>query len=54
VMLEVIEKDGSFRNLAGAGCFSESPGERPVTRFQRRGERLGHAIFDLDFERLPQ
>ena len=52
VMLEVVEQDGSFRNLAGPGRFSESPGERPSTRFQRRGERLGHAIFDLHFERL--
>jgi len=51
-MLEVIEADGGFRNLAGAGRFCDDPGERPVTRFQQRGERLGHTIFDLRFERV--
>ena len=50
-MLEVIEANGAFHNLAGSGRFCDDPGERPVTRFQQRGERLGHAIFDLRFER---
>ena len=52
-MLEVVEADSAFRNLAGSGRFCDDPGERPVTRFQQRGERLGHAIFDLRFERVP-
>ena len=52
-MLEVVEASGRFRNLAGAGRFAADPGERPVTRFQRRGERLGHSIHDLAFRRLP-
>jgi tRNA (guanine-N7-)-methyltransferase len=52
-MLEVVEADGAFRNLAGPGSFAAGPGERPVTRFQQRGERLGHSIYDLRFERLP-
>jgi tRNA (guanine-N7-)-methyltransferase len=51
-MLEVIEANGRFRNLAGVGRFCEDAGERPVTRFQQRGERLGHGIFDLRFERM--
>lgn len=40
-----------FVNLAGEGKFAPRPAERPVTKFQRRGEKLGHAIFDLVFER---
>ncbi len=50
-MMEVIEAHGGFLNLAGAGRYAADPGERPVTKFQRRGERLGHAIFDLQFRR---
>lgn len=52
-MLQVIEANRAFRNLAGPGRFSSGPGERPVSRFQQRGERLGHSIFDLHFERVP-
>lgn len=50
-MLVVVEADGGFRNLAGAGCFSPRPETRPVTRFEKRGERLGHGVWDLLFER---
>ncbi|MEL2255934.1 tRNA (guanosine(46)-N7)-methyltransferase TrmB, partial [Klebsiella pneumoniae] len=24
----------------------------PVTKFERRGERLGHGVWDLKFERI--
>ncbi len=50
-MLALIDAHGGFINLAGRGNFAPRPAERPVTKFQRRGERLGHAIFDLVFER---
>jgi tRNA (guanine-N7-)-methyltransferase len=51
-MMRVVEGHGAFRNRWGQGCYAPGPGERPVTRFQRRGERLGHEIHDLAFERL--
>lgn len=50
-MVSIIEAHGGFNNTAGVGNFAPRPGERPVTKFQRRGEKLGHAIFDLIFER---
>lgn len=50
-MLQVVEADARWRNQAGPGCYAVDAGERPQTRFQRRGERLGHAIFDLRFRR---
>ncbi|MGE5155096.1 MAG: tRNA (guanosine(46)-N7)-methyltransferase TrmB [Bdellovibrio bacteriovorus] len=51
-MLAVLESPGGpFVNLAGAGCFAERPPERPLTRFERRGERLGHRVRDLVFRR---
>jgi tRNA (guanine-N7-)-methyltransferase len=53
-MLEVLERAPSFRNCAGAGKYSEKPGYRPVTKFERRGRRLGHGVWDLLFERRNQ
>ena len=50
-MLEVLESQDDLVNLAGRGCFSPEVGERPVTRFARRGERLGHGAWDLIFEK---
>ncbi|RMS61244.1 hypothetical protein ALP65_03116 [Pseudomonas aeruginosa] len=34
------------------GRFVPRPQERPVTKFERRGERLGHGVWDLKFERV--
>ncbi len=50
-MLDVVEADGCFENLAGPGNTAPGPGDRPATRFERRGERLGHDIVDLRFRR---
>jgi tRNA (guanine-N7-)-methyltransferase len=41
-----------FRNLAGTGNFCSRPDWRPLTRFERRGLRLGHTVFDLAFTLL--
>lgn len=51
-MLSVLDAPASaFENLAGPGCYAERPAERPLTRFERRGERLGHQVHDLMFRR---
>jgi len=51
-MLEVLEAPGSpFTNTAGPGCFAQRPSTRPLTRFEARGERLGHQVHDLVFRR---
>jgi tRNA (guanine-N7-)-methyltransferase len=36
-------------NSSGEGNFSPRPEERPLTKFEQRGERLGHGIWDLLF-----
>jgi len=41
-----------FRNQAANGQYVERPEERPTTKFERRGERLGHGVWDLKFERI--
>ena len=46
-MLEVVESVPGWVNLAGTGCFSLRPESRPLTRFEQRGLRLGHGVWDL-------
>lgn len=50
-MLEVMAQVPGFKNQAGQGQYSEKPDYRPETKFERRGERLGHGVWDLLFER---
>lgn len=51
-MLATLEASAEiFENLAGRGAFSPRPPSRPLTRFEQRGERLGHRVFDLLFRR---
>ncbi len=52
-MLEVAGGSAAFRNVAGPGAYAPRPPERPETRFERRGRRLGHEVRDLLFQRLP-
>lgn len=49
-MLQVLSAAEGFENCAGVGRFA-TPGERPPTKFERRGQRLGHGVWDLVFER---
>ena len=46
-MLEIMEAELSLENIAGAGQYSERPVWRPETKFERRGIRLGHGVWDL-------
>ncbi|MBN0985983.1 tRNA (guanosine(46)-N7)-methyltransferase TrmB [Amphritea pacifica] len=50
-MMEVMSAAPGYRNVAGEGQYSPQPEWRPVTKFQKRGERLGHGVWDLMFER---
>lgn len=50
-MLEVTEKSTAFRNCAGAGNYSPRPDYRPTTKFELRGQRLGHGVWDILFQR---
>ena len=51
-MLTVMAQVPGFKNQAGQGKTSEKPDYRPETKFERRGERLGHGVWDLLFERI--
>ncbi|MDX1804091.1 MAG: tRNA (guanosine(46)-N7)-methyltransferase TrmB [Alcanivorax sp.] len=50
-MMDVMAGASGFINQAGAGQFSARPAWRPETKFERRGERLGHGVWDLLFEK---
>jgi len=50
-MLEVIGASPQFVNLAGEQGFMPRPEWRALTRFERRGQRLGHGVWDLSFAR---
>lgn len=52
-MLDVLGASAAFCNLSAGGNWAPRPEERAPTRFEKRGERLGHGVWDLAFRRLP-
>ena len=50
-MLEVMEAVPGMRNGEGAGNFWEHP-LRPDTKFENRGKRLGHGVWDLLYVKI--
>ncbi|HEY5101938.1 MAG TPA: tRNA (guanosine(46)-N7)-methyltransferase TrmB [Steroidobacteraceae bacterium] len=48
-MLEVLQAAPQLENLAAEARFVPRPEERARTRFEARGERLGHGVWDLAF-----
>jgi tRNA (guanine-N7-)-methyltransferase len=50
-MLEVLGGCALLENTAGDGGYVPRPESRQPTRFERRGERLGHGVWDLAFRR---
>jgi len=50
-MLAVLSGEPRLRNAAPDGEFVPRPDERSPTRFERRGERLGHRVWDMEFRR---
>lgn len=51
-MLEVMNAAPGYHNQAADGTYIPRPDERPITKFEKRGERLGHGVWDLKFERI--
>lgn len=50
-VLAVMAQVPGFRNSAGTARYTKRPNDRPPTKFEQRGERLGHVIRDLIFVR---
>lgn len=52
-MLVVLDAIPGLRNTAGPGAFASRPANRIPTRFEERGERLGHDVYDLVYYKNP-
>jgi len=50
-MLEVLSANPALENLSPDNRYIEKPAERITTRFEKRGQRLGHGVWDLAFRR---
>ena len=50
-MMEVMSAAEGYTNCASEYRYSAKPSFRPETKFERRGERLGHGVWDLLFEK---
>lgn len=50
-MLEVMQAAEGFSNLSESQNYVERPEHRPLTKFEQRGQRLGHGVWDLMFKK---
>ena len=50
-MMAVLSAAEGFSNQSGTGQYAQRPDYRPLTKFEQRGHRLGHGVWDLLFER---
>lgn len=48
-IIDVFETSPCFINLAGTGRYSPRPHWRPDTKFEKRGKKLDHYVWDLVF-----
>ena len=48
-ILEVLNAEPTLQNTADS--YAEKPDYRPLTKFENRGIRLGHGVWDLVFRR---
>ena len=50
-MREVLDASSAFENASSSDGFVARAQDRPLTRFERRGQRLGHDVWDLEYRR---
>ncbi len=50
-MRDVLNAAEGFRNTSKSGDYVPKPDYRPETKFERRGLKLGHGVWDLVFEK---
>jgi tRNA (guanine-N7-)-methyltransferase len=49
-VLEVLQAESMLKNTAQD--YAEKPAYRPLTKFENRGIKLGHGVWDLVFSRI--
>ena len=50
-MRKIMEASNNFQNLC-TSPFSTRPDDRPLTKFEKRGLKLGHGVWDLLYKAL--
>jgi len=50
-MMEVLSAEPLLENIHLENAFIERPESRPLTKYEQRGLRLGHGVWDLLFRR---
>ncbi len=53
-MLDLFSQNSVWHNLSKKRGYVVRPQRRPITKFEMRGELLGHHVFDLLFEKKHQ
>jgi tRNA (guanine-N7-)-methyltransferase len=48
-MMKVMSAAPQFVNLSGTAQYTPRPDYRPLTKFEARGQKLGHGVWDLIF-----
>ena len=51
-MIKVMQQVPGFINTAKEGHFVPRPSYRPLTKFEQRGQRLGHGVWDLVYRNI--
>ena len=51
-MMRVMNATEGYENTAGKDQYLPRPDYRPLTKFEQRGQRLGHGVWDLVFKKV--
>ena len=51
-MLEDMQRAPGYENLSNTNDYVPRPDSRPLTKFEQRGHRLGHGVWDLQFKKV--
>lgn len=50
-MLQYLSDNELFENCSNDATYIDKPDYRPLTKYERRGQKLGHGVWDLLFKR---
>ena len=51
-IMDLLESHSHFKNCAGDHMYSLRPKNRPLTKFENRGQKLGHGVWDIIFTNI--
>lgn len=51
-MLDILNEEKTLQNTSPTNDYVERPEYRPITKFETRGIKLGHGIWDMIFKKI--